>query len=68
MAKVKVRVKSGCSHRVPAPEWKGDSARADPAGMGSLAHEGEEIEVTEAELAVFGDKFEIVQSKKSTKA
>lgn len=58
---VKVRIKEGCSHRVPAPEWNGDPDRVNRVGIGPLVYAGEEIEVTEAELESFGDKFELVE-------
>ena len=61
---MKVRIKPGCSHRIPDPKWKGDSSRPGTGSIGPLAQAGDVIEVTEAEMESFGDKFEVVAEKK----
>ena len=57
---IKVRVKEGCSHRVPDPKAKG---KEGSEMLGLLAKAGDVIEVTEAELESFGDKFEVMEPK-----
>ena len=61
---MKVRIKPGCSHRIPDPKWKGDSSRPGTGSIGPLAKAGDVIEVTEAELESFGDKFEVFEQPK----
>jgi hypothetical protein len=55
---IKVRVKEGYSHRVPDPKAKG---KEGSDSLGPLAKAGDVIEVTEAELVSFGDKFEVME-------
>ena len=58
---IKVRVKENCSHRVPDPKAKGKEGNGV---LGPLAQAGDVIEVTEAELESFGDKFEVLPEEK----
>jgi len=53
---IKVRVKEGCSHRVPDPKAKEGSGM-----LGPLVQAGKTIEVTEAEFESFRDKFELME-------
>ena len=59
---IKVRVKEGCSHRVPDPEAKEGSGM-----LGPLAKAGDVIKVTEAELESFKDKFELMEPEPAGK-
>ena len=56
--KIKVRIREGCDHTVLPDDY---DPKALPRGApGPEAVGGDVIEVTEAELESFGDKFEVL--------
>lgn len=57
--KIKVKVKEGYKHRVAPPGY--DPGAAPKGVPGPEVEGGAVIMVTEAELASFGDKFEVLQ-------